>query len=81
MSPSKRLRSLLQGIVSDARDVVPELRSLIPDDELKAKLHISISRPVYLRAHQRDAFRVALESVSRNISPCVEMLSGGPVAV
>ncbi|KAG8949780.1 poly(U)-specific 3'-to-5' RNA exonuclease [Tulasnella sp. 424] len=70
---SRRLHKTIIRLVDHIRDLVPEMHSLVPDTRNGTKagpngspsLHISLSRPIYLRAHHRDDFRVGVQSAAR----------------
>ncbi|KAF9505915.1 hypothetical protein BS47DRAFT_1378202 [Hydnum rufescens UP504] len=77
----------MDALIRDAREVVPELHSLIEggdngtdstsnnttptassttsvNTKLELELHISLSRPVFLRAHQREEMRRAVKRLA-----------------
>ncbi|KAG8922189.1 poly(U)-specific 3'-to-5' RNA exonuclease [Tulasnella sp. 417] len=66
---SKKLYGTIVRLVDRIRDVVPEMHSLVanvnPPLEGLAPLHISLSRPIYLRAHHREDFRIGVQSAAR----------------
>ncbi|KAF9511515.1 hypothetical protein BS47DRAFT_1395022 [Hydnum rufescens UP504] len=82
-----KLQHLLHQVIRDAREVVPELHSLIEggnngtrstsngstpttpsttgvDTKVESELHISLSRPVFLRAYQREGMRRAVKRLA-----------------
>ncbi|KAG8851811.1 poly(U)-specific 3'-to-5' RNA exonuclease [Tulasnella sp. 330] len=63
-----RLRTILQEIVDHATTVIPSLQSLVHGDAI-TELHISLSRPIYLRAHQREELRRGTKAVCRRHAP------------
>ncbi|KAI0345677.1 hypothetical protein BDW22DRAFT_1353253 [Trametopsis cervina] len=76
--PSGSLYSLLRKVVKRAGDFVPILHpigvSINPEDSNlenigEREMHISLTRPVYLRAHQRDDFKTALRTIAKGCSP------------
>ena len=73
------LHSLFRKAVKRARGIVPiihpiglcidpEEDSTQPNDE---ELHISLTRPIYLRAHQREGFMTALRGIAKAYQPYV----------
>ncbi|TFK40708.1 U6 snRNA phosphodiesterase Usb1 [Crucibulum laeve] len=68
------LYKLMQDAILEAKKIVPTLRELWSRDDNKEpsspiELHISLSRPVYLRAHQREDFRKAVKALSKGHKP------------
>jgi U6 snRNA phosphodiesterase len=75
--------SRMQAIVSDAlsfamatsptiRPIVENLSAHGTDNQsAEGELHISLSRPTYLRAHQRGDLKMAVKASSRKSHPCV----------
>ncbi|KAF7297703.1 hypothetical protein MKEN_01393600 [Mycena kentingensis (nom. inval.)] len=59
------LYKLLVGIIEAARKEVPTLHDFF-DGKTKPELHISLSRPVYLRVHQRDEMKRAVKKIAEN---------------
>ncbi|GJE91815.1 HVSL domain-containing protein [Phanerochaete sordida] len=67
MPRGSALRTLLDNALRHGKEAVPILHA-IGDAEQgsdERELHVSLTRPVYLRAHQREEFRTAVRSVSR----------------
>lgn len=64
------LVQLVRRIVDDACRMMPELHSLLIDEDgdVDGELHISLSRPVYLRAHQREELRKAVKQLASSHS-------------
>ncbi|KAI0088559.1 hypothetical protein BDY19DRAFT_985452 [Irpex rosettiformis] len=71
------LHSLLHKVLKRARDLVPiihtigvsidpDKRTQLPSDE---ELHISLTRPIHLRAHQREEFITAIRSIAKAHTP------------
>ncbi|KIJ54880.1 hypothetical protein M422DRAFT_775091 [Sphaerobolus stellatus SS14] len=64
------LSRIIAKSLKEAQDVVPSIYPIVPEMLSSAKdtdsleLHISLTRPVYLRHHQRDAFRDAVRKVA-----------------
>jgi U6 snRNA phosphodiesterase len=88
-----KFRHLLHQVIRDAREVVPELHSLIEggdngtdstsndttpttsvNTKLELELHISLSRPVFLRAHQREEMRRAVKRLASTTGAYVLIL-------
>ncbi|KAI0689250.1 hypothetical protein BC835DRAFT_1407881 [Cytidiella melzeri] len=76
--PSGSLHSLLCKVVTRARDIVPILQaigvSVDPQDspqdaDAERELHVSLTRPTYLRAHQREGFKAALRTIAKAYPP------------
>ncbi|KAF9493542.1 hypothetical protein BDN71DRAFT_1508509 [Pleurotus eryngii] len=72
------LRQLLSDAFRTAKVTVECLQELKgvplkeddkPSDGAKPSLHISLSRPVYLRAYQRDEFKSAVKQLASKYSP------------
>lgn len=68
------LHSLLHKVLKRAKELVPILHpigiSLDPTygamkTETERELHISLTRPIYLRAHQREEFKTTIRSISK----------------
>ncbi|THU99131.1 hypothetical protein K435DRAFT_752217 [Dendrothele bispora CBS 962.96] len=79
LSRRSALYTLIQKAFERARETVPTLRDIwdlrfsneSQKDELRKtlELHVSLSRPIFLRAHQREEFKQAIRLLARNISP------------
>jgi len=69
LAPSRRslLCKILQDILSDAKAIVPTLSEVWAgnDDSDRPELHISLSRPIFLRAHQREDFKRAVKNMAK----------------
>ena len=60
-----------------ARGVVPSIIPIVEervvgenvDDEEGRELHVSLSRPVYLRHHQREDFKKAVKVIASSLPP------------
>ncbi|KDQ09910.1 hypothetical protein BOTBODRAFT_58433 [Botryobasidium botryosum FD-172 SS1] len=61
---------ILQNALALAKVEVPELYSLLGEGE-KCDLHISLSRPIYLRAHQREEFKRAIRTLASESAPFI----------
>ncbi|EMD39704.1 hypothetical protein CERSUDRAFT_45798 [Gelatoporia subvermispora B] len=60
------LARLLRDVLESAKARVPSLHPIsiqLPPGE--SELHISLTRPVYLRAHQRDELKTAVRAIAR----------------
>ncbi|KAJ7070046.1 U6 snRNA phosphodiesterase Usb1 [Mycena amicta] len=61
---------LVQSILESARTEVPSLHDFFSSEsKSKPELHISLSRPVFLRAHQRDEMKRAVRRIVEQRSP------------
>lgn len=69
------LYNLLVAVFGTAKEIVPTLHQLwTPVDDATAErseLHISISRPIYLRAHQREDLKRAVNGIAKRHCPYV----------
>ncbi len=79
VSKKSRLFGLLSRIFSAAQESVPILHPIgftkadadaaregpSNSDDGHVELHISLTRPTYLRAHQREEFRRAIQAIAR----------------
>ncbi|KAF8584688.1 hypothetical protein K439DRAFT_1646851 [Ramaria rubella] len=54
---------LIMCIMKEAESLVPGLNFIVGEDG-REELHISLSRPVYLRHHQRESFKGAVKSLA-----------------
>jgi hypothetical protein len=65
------LNKVLLDVLADARARVPTLKDLWSTGDLskKPELHVSLSRPIYLRAHQRESLKSAVKNISRQFPP------------
>ncbi|KAF5378844.1 hypothetical protein D9615_006961 [Tricholomella constricta] len=68
VDPNSRLYALIDDILRDARKTVPSLCEIALQDGGK-ELHVSLSRPTYLRAHQREHLKRAVKAVAKQYSP------------
>lgn len=66
-----RLYKIIQDILSDAKVVVPSLHNLWSADARRLELHVSLSRPIFLRAHQREEFKRAVKNTTNFQKPFV----------
>ncbi|KAJ7574023.1 hypothetical protein C8J56DRAFT_803622 [Mycena floridula] len=58
------LGKLVKDLVASAKDLVPQIMDFGTNE-----VHISISRPIFLRAHQRDELKRAVEELAVKSSP------------
>lgn len=67
------LHNLLDEILNNAKRLAPTLTAFWSQEEQikKRELHISLSRPTYLRTHQREDLKKAVKSLSRRFPPYV----------
>jgi len=63
---SRQLTNLVHTVIESTQQHVPGMHSLLSTktDDPKEHLHISLSRPIYLRAHQRDDLRRAVKNIA-----------------
>ena len=74
-----KLWALLKTAMTDAKGRVPELHTFLnghPDDTSGAardgaEIHIPLSRPLFLRAHQRDNVKKAVKRIADFAAPYV----------
>jgi Uncharacterised conserved protein len=62
------LYKVLQDILRDAKEVIPTLRD-IWEANAPPDLHISLSRPIFLRAHQREDLKRAVKNIAKTHKP------------
>ncbi|KAG2010105.1 hypothetical protein CC2G_012951 [Coprinopsis cinerea AmutBmut pab1-1] len=63
------LYKLLKEVLRDAKELVPTLHELVAFDTGYSDLHVSLSRPVFLRAHQREEFKRSVRNIAKEQSP------------
>ena len=68
---SSALNKIIDDVLDDAKTLAPSLNDFWSTGDLSKnrELHISLSRPTYLRAHQREDFRRAIRTISRQFAP------------
>ncbi|KAF5338919.1 hypothetical protein D9611_008678 [Ephemerocybe angulata] len=66
---SSPLYQLVKDVFHDAKKQVPSLQEISKLDTGRYELHISLSRPIFLRAHQREELRQAVRNVTREQAP------------
>ena len=60
------LFKLLRDILREAKESVPYLYEIgFTSEDKPSELHISLSRPIFLRAHQREDLKKALKALAR----------------
>jgi len=66
VNKSCRLHSLLNAVITEAQQSLPSLQSLISggDNKRNIELHVSLSRPIFIRAHQKEELRRAIKQLS-----------------
>ncbi|KIL67930.1 hypothetical protein M378DRAFT_101656 [Amanita muscaria Koide BX008] len=75
LKPRNAIYQLLREVISDAKKSVPALQEICKLDEenngfcKNTELHISLSRPVYLRAHQREDFKREVMQIVKRHKP------------
>jgi U6 snRNA phosphodiesterase len=69
------LCDLIHDILGHARRSVSTLHAVGLCDVAGHELHISLSRAIYLRAHQREDLKRAVKAVAACYPPCVDLLS------
>ncbi|KAJ6511985.1 U6 snRNA phosphodiesterase Usb1 [Mycena vitilis] len=60
---------LLCKILASAKSTVPTLHDFWSSSESKTQLHISMSRPIFLRSHQREDMKLAVKRVAEKTLP------------
>lgn len=80
LHPSDALYTLIEDALAVARTHLPALHAIgkqerDQDTAARWSLHISLSRPLYLRAHQRDEFKRAIKEMASSIALCVPIAS------
>lgn len=63
------LYKLVQSVLDDSKEMVPTLQEISKLDDFHHELHISLSRPIFLRAHQREQLKVAVRNAAREQPP------------
>lgn len=78
LHPTDALYTLVEDALTLAKVHVPSLyaigRQEHGDTEVaRWELHISLSHPLFLRAHQREEFKCAVRQAASSIAPCVHL--------
>ena len=68
LSTNRKLFDLLRKAVEKANEIVPELMCDWSENEV-CELHISLTRPIYIRHHQREELKRAVRSIARSNHP------------
>jgi hypothetical protein len=63
------LCKLVRTVLDDSKEMVPTLQEISQLDDGRRELHISLSRPIFLRAHQREQLKAAVRNVAREHPP------------
>lgn len=68
------LSKLVGKTLKHTKAIVPIINPIIPEregdqDDSERELHVSLTRPVYLRSHQRESFRNAVCQVGKKNKP------------
>jgi U6 snRNA phosphodiesterase len=80
LEPRSRIQQLVGDVLVCAMETVPTLHTSLYNagvnnevhmNILEGELHISLSRPTYLHAHQREDLKRAVKSGTKRCSPCV----------
>lgn len=72
MERASALSRVIHDVLVDAKAIVPSLNSWSAGElSTTPELHVSLSRPTYLRAHQREILKKAVKDLSRRFVPCV----------
>lgn len=64
MHENPKLQKVLERAICAAREIVPHLNSDWLENK-ESELHISLTRPIYLRDHQREELKRAVKAVAR----------------
>ena len=71
----------LRQVFTKAKEMVPILHPIglsnikLLGKEEEEELRISLTRPIYLRAHQRDEFKMSVRRIAKQSNPSVLELS------
>ena len=71
LSHRSQLYKTIQDILSDAKEAVPSLHDIWSAGARLLELHVSLSRPIFLRAHQREEFKRAVKNIAKFQKPFV----------
>jgi hypothetical protein len=63
-----KLGSILKEVICTAKQVVEGLHVVGDNKDEETELHISLTRPIYLRTHQREDLKKAVRAVAHNFS-------------
>ena len=68
LSRQSSLYKLVEEIFLDAKEAVPALREIWLDSN-SPELHVSLSRPIFLRAHQREDLKRSVKNIALTQKP------------
>ena len=76
---NEKLKSLLTSAIIRAKGIVPELQcdwinlesTQTEDKQENSELHISLTRPIYLRHYQREDLKRSIKAAAQSHSPLV----------
>ncbi|PPR07102.1 hypothetical protein CVT24_010938 [Panaeolus cyanescens] len=73
LATNSRLKQLVQSILTDAKKDVPTIHETwqVDPSDKKPELHISLSRPIFLWANQREELRLAVKQLAKKNKPFV----------
>ena len=72
LDDNKSLRDLMDRVLLYARELEPALvSSFSTSNDVPCELHVSLTRTIYLRSHQRDELRRAVKAIAHTIDPYV----------
>ncbi|KAJ7246419.1 U6 snRNA phosphodiesterase Usb1 [Mycena rebaudengoi] len=60
---------LLRSVIASAKNMVPALHDFWVSSDSEPELHISLSRPIYLRAHQREDIKRTVKHIAETNPP------------
>ncbi|TFK20590.1 hypothetical protein FA15DRAFT_599415 [Coprinopsis marcescibilis] len=63
------LHTLIKNVVIDTKEMVPTLQEFTTSNPECRELHVSLSRPIYLRAHQREEVKRTVRDIANNHAP------------
>jgi len=75
LEPRSRMHTLVGDVLGYATETTPALHAspcfAVEEQKsiLEGELHVSLSRPMYLRSHQREDLKRAIKAVARRCSP------------
>jgi U6 snRNA phosphodiesterase len=71
LGPRSPLRRFLSDVITHSKDLAPTLHSSVDakNGDRDIELHISLTRPIYLRAHQREELRRSVKRIAESNAP------------
>jgi len=75
VNPKTALHTLLGEVLDVTKEIVPTVHAIdscaggTDSSRRPQELHLSLSRPIYLRAHQREEFKQAVRLVASRQAP------------